>query len=79
MIARHSRFKDVKDAVATRAVKPPPSSAGESLDLEFAAPPVPEGLRRDLFLVSRGVYTGVSAERRAERTPVRFAARAEPA
>jgi len=30
---------------------------GQSLSLEFAAPRVPEGMVRDLFLVSRGVYT----------------------
>jgi Tol biopolymer transport system component len=73
VIARHSRFKDVKDAVATQGSQATTIEPGESLDLEFAAPPVPEGLRRDLFLVSRGVYTAYLPNAVQSGLPVRFA------
>lgn len=48
---------------------------GDTLDLEFEWTPVPEGLIRDYFLLTHGVYTAVLPAAREEAVPQRFALR----
>lgn len=74
--ARHSRLGDVHSVVqgadATTAMLAP----GDTIALEFAASPVPEGLVRDYFLLSRGKYSSsrpITEERAQSNLPTQFA------
>ena len=54
----------------------PPRSSPATLNLEFAATPVPAGQMRDFFLVSRGMYSAVqplSQEQTQGGLPKQFA------
>jgi len=55
--ARHSRLGDARPAVLNPGGALTTLDPGDTLALEFRAAPVAAGQVRDLFLVSRGVYT----------------------
>ncbi len=59
--AQHSRLGDVSTAVAGAGDATTALSPGDTLNLEFAATPVPAGQVRDFFLLSKGVYTSAVA------------------
>ena len=73
--ARHSRFGNVMSAVAGSDGSTTVLAPSDTVTMEFTAPPVADGLVRDLFLVARGVYTTVTspAQLQAARLPTRFA------
>ncbi|HET9325763.1 MAG TPA: T9SS type A sorting domain-containing protein [Candidatus Eisenbacteria bacterium] len=72
-IARHSVHKNVLEALTSSGGKVATIDPGQALSLEFEAPPVPAGLARDLFLVSRGVYTAKVFSSGISGLPPRFA------
>jgi hypothetical protein len=74
-IANHSQYKSVLDAVTASGGKATTIDPGQTLSLEFEAPQVPQGLVRDLFLVSRGVYTAkvTNSAEQQNGIPSRFA------
>jgi hypothetical protein len=55
--ARHSRLGSVESAVSDSGGSSTLLAPGDTLNLEFAATTVPSGKVRDLYLVSRGVYS----------------------
>ena len=75
--AQHSRLGAVNAAVATAAGGTTSLVSGDTLTLEFDAPPVPAGQVREWFFVSRGFYTsdGVRTQGRGEQRhlPLAFA------
>ena len=75
LAALHSRLGDVSGALTALGNVTTELAPGDTVSLEFAAPPVAAGQARELFLLSRGVYTSsLPASRRAE-VPTRFALR----
>jgi len=66
--ARHSRLGDVRNAVASSGGATTLLANGDTLSLEFAATSPAQGLSRDYFLISNGVYTTATP---ASQRPVR--------
>ncbi len=73
--ARHSRLGTVTSALVGADGSTTTLAPGDTVTMGFAATPVPTGEIRDLFLVSRGVYTTVTspAQLQAAKLPTRFA------
>ena len=76
--ASHSRLGDQLTAVSSAAGTTTALTPGDTLTLEFAAPPIPAGQVRDWILLSRGVYSSVAPARQqagdgSEVLPTRFA------
>jgi hypothetical protein len=55
-IARHSRLDDVRGSLGKEGAEVV-LSPGESIELTYRVPPLAEGMVRDYYLASRGVYT----------------------
>jgi len=55
--ASHSRLGEVKDALVAIGGATTTLVPGDTISLRFTASPVPEGLVRDCFFLSRGSYT----------------------
>ena len=76
LTARHSNLGNMLGAVLGSGGSTASLDPGDTLSLDFAAPPIPEGKVRDWFLVSTGVYTSDLPDKRAPRSasvPIRFA------
>lgn len=74
--ARHSRLGDVQSRVQDVDASTTTLAPGDTIALEFAASPVPEGQVRDFFLLSRGQYSSsrpITEEREQSNLPVQFA------
>ncbi|HTK30697.1 MAG TPA: C25 family cysteine peptidase [Candidatus Saccharimonadaceae bacterium] len=74
--ASHSRLGDVMNAVGQSGNLSTSLAPGDTLDLSFRATSQPSGLVRDLFLLSRGVYTSnlpASQHPEVPETPMHFA------
>jgi hypothetical protein len=59
LAAHHSRLGDALSLLAGDDGRTTAISPGDTVTMEFAAPAVPSGHVRDLFLLSNGVYTTV--------------------
>lgn len=75
LAARHTRFGDVAAVVDTTGNLTSQLAPGDTVNLEFGWVPVPEGQVRELFLLSRGVYTANLPAVLQEAVPAMFAAR----
>lgn len=75
LAAQHTRFGDVTTMVDTTGNLTSQLAPGDTVKLEFGWVPVPEGQVRELFLLSRGVYTANLPAKLQEAPPTRFAAR----
>ena len=58
--AKHSRLGDVLQALATVGGSSTVIGPGDTLMLEFEAPPIVDDEERDVFVLSRGVYSAAS-------------------
>jgi Tol biopolymer transport system component len=59
-VARHSRLRDVHEAISRAGAGITMLVPGDTVTMAFEATAVPAGKKRDLFLVTRGVYTAKS-------------------
>ncbi|HTK31870.1 MAG TPA: T9SS type A sorting domain-containing protein [Candidatus Saccharimonadaceae bacterium] len=78
LAANHSRFGDVLAAVQSEGNVTTSLAPQDTLTLSFGASTVPDGQVRELFLLSRGMYTSnlpASQHPTTEDLPVRFALR----
>lgn len=73
--ARHLRLGDALPALTTLGNVTTTLEPGDTLHLEFEATPLAAGMQRELFLLSRGVYSSNLPARQGEpgtARPVRF-------
>jgi hypothetical protein len=76
LAAQHTRSGDVARTMESIGGSTSELSPGDTLNLEFAWSPVPEGQVRELLLLSHGVYTAALPSSNQAVLPVRFAVRA---
>jgi hypothetical protein len=75
LAARHTRLGDIAAVVDTTGSLTSQLAPGDTVALEFGWVPVPEGQVRELFLLSRGVYTANLPAVLEQVVPTKFATR----